>query len=445
MTEAGAHGPETGIKDDFFPGTAFAKCAGMKILLLNQFYRPDVAATGQLLGDLGTALSRAGHDVYVLCSRKAYGAGDNAYPTCEKIDGVHVSRVRAFGFGRGTIIGRLADYLSFYLLALYKSLSLPKMDVCIALTTPPFIGLVGAVLKHIRGTRLLLWTMDLYPEVTAAFGVLREQGWLYGLLMRVSRYLYDQASDIISLGDVMTQRLVAAGAPRHKIHTIPNWVPGESVLPMEKHQSPLHQKWGLNGETTVMYSGNLGLGHDLSTVIRGIHRMKERTRTRLLIVGAGKSMAPLQEQAKVEAMDYVDFHDPVPLTQLQGSLALGDIQIVSQRCGTEGLIVPSKLLGILAAGRPVLFIGPKECETADHIQRSGAGLIVPPGDADAVTRVLSILVGNPYLRQNMGLRARRYYETHLGRERSLFAILEVVLSERQPIEDVHPQLMQPAA
>ncbi len=434
-----------GVNEDLRFGTPLAICPGMKILLLNQFYRPDVAATGQLLGDLASSLSGAGHDVYVLCSRKAYGNGRHRYRAYEEMDGIHIIRMGTFGFGHGTIIGRVADYLSFYLLTLCKTLCLPKMDVCIALTTPPFIGLIGVLLQRLRGTRLLLWTMDLYPEVAAAFGVLRRQGWLYGLLMRISRYLYDQASDLISLGDVMTQRLIEAGASPHKIHTIPNWVPNESVLPMDKHQSPLHREWGLNDETTVMYSGNLGLGHDLSSIIRGIHTLKATTRIRLLIVGDSKGIGALREQIRTDTVDDIDFHGPVPLDQLQDSLALGDIQIVSQRPGTEGLIVPSKLFGILAAGRPVLFIGPENCETADLIQRSGAGFIVPPGDTAAVTRILNRLVDNPFLRRTMGLRARRYYETHLGRQRSLFSMLNVVLSRHKVNEDVHPQQRQPAA
>lgn len=400
----------------------------MKILLLNQFYRPDVAATGQLLGDLGAALANAGHDVYVLCSRKAYGANANHYPAHEEIDGVHVLRVGASGFGHRTMIGRLADYLSFYVRALLQALCLPKMDICVVLTTPPFIGLVGALLQRLRGTRLVLWTMDLYPEVTAAFGVLRRESLLYRLLMFISRHLYNQAADIISLGEVMTEQLITAGASRDKLHTIPNWVPDESVAPMEKHQSPLHRQWGLNGEMTVMYSGNLGLGHNLDTVVEGLRAMDLKKEIRLLIVGGGKGMQPLREQVKANCMDYVDFHRPVPLGQLQDGLAVGDIQIVSQRLGTEGLIVPSKLFGILAAGRPVLFIGPEKCETADIIHRSGAGFVVAPGDTTAVTKALTAFINDPDLRREMGLRGRNYYQTHLGRQRSLSCVLEVVLS-----------------
>ena len=204
----------------------------MRILLINQFYSPDVAATGQLLADLATGLAARGHNVHVLCSRRAYGGGGEKHAARQVINGVYVHRVGATGFGRARIIGRLVDYLSFYVLACWRAMLLPQMDISVVLTTPPFIGLVGLLLRRLKGTRLVLWTMDLYPEVPVAFGVLKEKGLLHRFLAWVSRCLYRNASGIISLGEVMTQRLAEAGAEVGKIVTVHNWVPGEVVRPM---------------------------------------------------------------------------------------------------------------------------------------------------------------------------------------------------------------------
>ncbi len=205
----------------------------MRILLINQFYKPDVAATGQLLADLAETLAQKGYRVHVLCSRRAYHGGDKVFPAKEIIKGVYVHRVGATGFGRNKPLGRIVDYISFYILAAWRALLLPKMDVCVALTTPPFIALVGLMLHRFKGTQIVLWTMDLYPEVTVAFGVLKKKGFLYRLLAWLSRRLYKSSSGIVSLGEVMTDRLVQAGAPRSKIVTVHNWVPGEIVRPTE--------------------------------------------------------------------------------------------------------------------------------------------------------------------------------------------------------------------
>ncbi len=200
----------------------------MQILLINQYYSPDVAATGQLLADLAEGLDHKGHEVHVLCSRRAYGDRQRIFPNSEIIRGVFVHRVGATGFGRNNTFGRVADYLSFYFFATWRALRLPKMDVCVSLTTPPFIAFVGLVLHKFKGTRIVLWTMDLYPEVPVAFGFLREKSFLYRLLSGLSRYIYKASSCIVSLGEVMTERLIEAGASPRKIVTIHNWAPGHS-------------------------------------------------------------------------------------------------------------------------------------------------------------------------------------------------------------------------
>lgn len=203
----------------------------MKILLINQFYKPDVAATGQLLADLAEELAQRGHEVHVLCSRNMYNGHKVLLPANETINGVMVHRVRATGFGRQKKIGRMIDYLSFYLLAAWLALRLAKMDVCIALTTPPFIALIGLMLSKIKKTNFIYWTMDLYPEVAVAYGYMKPNRFLHRFFSRISTKLYKRANCIISLGEVMTQRLVSAGADPNKIKTVHNWVPGEAVDP----------------------------------------------------------------------------------------------------------------------------------------------------------------------------------------------------------------------
>jgi colanic acid biosynthesis glycosyl transferase WcaI len=201
----------------------------MRVLFVNQFYVPDVAATGQLLADVAEELAGRGHDVHVVCSRRSYDGGRLVLAGEECLNGVHVHRVGATGFGRGTMVGRILDYASFYLLALLKAFTLPRIDVCVALTTPPFIALIGLLLRSLRGTRMVVWTMDLYPEVAVAFGVLKEKCLLRRVLARLSKRVYRTAGAIISLGEVMTQRLIEAGAPHEKIAVIHNWVPREAL------------------------------------------------------------------------------------------------------------------------------------------------------------------------------------------------------------------------
>ena len=398
----------------------------MRILLLNQFYPPDVAATGQLLADLAEGLARGGYKVHMLCSRRVYSGGGGKYPAEQLINGVYIHRVAATGFGRGNIVGRLIDYLSFYVLAVWKALFLPRMNVCVALTTPPFIALCGVILRLLKGTRLVLWTMDLYPEVPVAYGVLKKGSLLHRNLACISRWIYRRASRIISLGEVMTERLVEAGAKTEEIITVHNWVPGEVVRPISLGNSVLRREWNLDGRVALMYSGNLGIGHELDTVVHAVKKLGEGVDLQVLFVGSGKMREPLGKLADELGLNCIEFRPPVSLDKLSDILAAGDIHLVSQKPGTQGLIVPSKLYGVLAAGRPTLFIGPEDCEPAIILRRSKAGIIVKPGDVDGVADALRKLTQNPQLRRTMGKRAREYYENNFGRDQSVSQIIKAI-------------------
>ena len=199
----------------------------MHILFINQFYKPDVAATGQLLGDLAEDLVQRGHAVHVICGRSHYNGGTLGPVGASQVDGVWVHRVRTIGFGRRRLLGRAIDYLSFYLSANWRALRLPKADVCVSLTTPPLISLIGLMLSKLKGTKHVIWMMDVYPEIAVAYDVLSERSLLHRLLARINRRLYRNAEAVISLGEVMSRRLEEAGAAAEKIHIVHNWVPGE--------------------------------------------------------------------------------------------------------------------------------------------------------------------------------------------------------------------------
>jgi glycosyltransferase involved in cell wall biosynthesis len=174
-----------------------------------------------------------------------------------------------------------------------------------------------------------------------------------------------------------------------------------------------------------MYSGNMGLGHDLATAVRAIAALPAGS-IRAVFVGEGKGRPGVERLVAELGLRCVEFAPPRPLAELSESLAAGDVHLVSQRPGTEGLIVPCKLYGVLAAGRPVVFIGPEDCELADVVRRSGAGPIVPPGDVAAATRALQRLLDDPPLRLRAGRKARQYYERNFGRQRSVAKVVEVV-------------------
>jgi len=377
-------------------------------------------------------LVREGHEVHVLCSRRTYFDGRKEYPKKETVNGVHIHRVGGSGFGRINILGQFFDCISFYMMATCQALCLPRMDTCVALTTPPFIGLLGLLLNRIKGTKVIIWTMDLYPETLAAFGVLKSSNPLYRSLAWISRKIYRQARKIISLGESMTQRLMEFGVNPRDIVTVHNWSPCETS---QSRETNARKDARPEKQITMMYSGNLGRGHELDTVVKAIKHVKDTRDLRFLVtIGNGKPKEVLERNIAKMGLSCIGFRDPVPLEDLPGSLAAGHIHIVSQKPGTQGVMVPSKLYGIMAAGRPSIFIGPEDCESARIIRQSGAGSVVVPPNVEGVAAAIARLARDTQLRHTMGSVARAHYEKHFGRDRSVRHIIEAITESDTPSE-----------
>jgi len=397
----------------------------MRVLLLNQFYPPDTAATGQLLADVAAGLAERGHEVHVVCSRGSYGGG-RVTAARDEGDGVRVHRVGATARGRARAVDRLCDWTSYYALAARRSLGLGRFDVCLALTTPPFIGAVGAVLKRLRGTRLVLWTMDLWPDVAECLGSVRAGGALSRGLRRVACGLYERADAIVSLGETMTQRLQSHGVPGRKIRTVHNWVPAEAVRPLPWGRSYLEGAFGLDGRFVVMYSGNMGMGHEFDTILDAAERLRRDPTIRFVFVGTGRRRAEVMEAARRRRLGNVQFGQPQPLGRLSELLGSARVHLVSMREGLEGILVPSKIYGIMAAARPAVMVGSTRNEVARLLAESGGGFTVGTGRPAELAALIGSLRDQPDVARRMGQAAREYYECHLGRDRSVAAIVEVV-------------------
>lgn len=370
----------------------------MKILFLNQFFWPDSSATSQQLTDMAAGLAARGDQVTVLCGEGGYAAAAAAGAP----EGVTIIRVKALPFARGTL-GRILSYLSFYVSALARGLLAPRADVVISLTTPPLISVLGSLIKLTRGSRHFIWEQDLYPDVAIDLDVLKRGG----LIERLVGFLADasrrHADGIIALGECMKQRLVQRGIPRDRIVIVENWSSASAITPMARPGDPR--------ELVLLYSGNLGLAHDLDTLTGSMRDLQpgpgEPDRFRFLFVGGGAKRKQLAAFCETNYIGNVEFRPYVARDQLSEGLAAGDIGLVTQRNVCWGTVVPSKVYGILAAGRPILFIGPKVATPALVISRHQCGWQIDPGDSPALTRLLQHLLENPHEVREAGLRARQ--------------------------------------
>src|SRR5882724_6839887 len=209
----------------------------MKILILNQFFYPDISATSQLMTDLAEDLTDLGATVTALCCRTTYNKGGDL-PAEEDYKGIRIVRARSTSFNRESFVKRAISYLSFYFFSFFRIIRLKKQDVIVVLTTPPLIAAVACAIKSIKGCKVIYLVQDLYPDVAVKLGVLRERSLLTRLLNRVSQSSLTRSDAIIALGDCMREKIEQKGTVSNKIHVIPNWADGTQIILTDRKTNP---------------------------------------------------------------------------------------------------------------------------------------------------------------------------------------------------------------
>lgn len=406
-----------------------------RVLLVNQYYWPDHASTAQHLTDLAESLAAAGFDCHVVCSQGGYKPGQGSAKRQEVRHGVQIHRIPATSLGRKSTLRRMADYLSFYAGAALRCLTLPRFDVSITLTTPPMIALVGTMLRALRGTQHVYWSMDLHPDASLALGRMSRHHPVVDLLARLSDFIYRRADRVVALGPYMADRLQAKGVRQARLVQIPVWSRRDEIYPLPRQGHPLREELGLSDKFVAMYSGNLGLAHTSEEFLEAARRLRDRPDIVFLFVGGGPRSKEVREAKDREQLDNVRLLDYFPREQLHASLSVADVHLVSMRREMTGIVVPGKLYGAMASARPVLFVGPEHSETADAIQEAECGRTIRLGDADGLVSAILELADDPELASSMGARAREAFLESYDRQiccESWVNLLEDLVGELAP-------------
>jgi glycosyltransferase involved in cell wall biosynthesis len=397
----------------------------VKVLLLNQYFHPDLSATAQMLTDLAEDLAASGLEVTALATRGSY-LGGGALPARDEHKGVAIRRLWATSLGKRSLVHRGLDYASFYASAALALATMPRQDVVVALTTPPLIAAAGLVARSLRGSRLVYWVQDLYPEVAVAFGVMSPGSPAARLMGAVSRAVLSRADAVVALGEAMRERCVAAGARPDRTAVIPNWADGAAVRPVPHEENPLRAELAGDARCLVMYSGNMGRGHDLGTLLEAARRLRHRRDVAFLFQGDGARRAEVERTAA--GLSNLRLGPYQPRERLAASLSAGDLHLVSLDPPLGGLIEPSKLYGVMAAGRPALFVGPAGSEVARTLTREGCGAAFENGDAEGLSAAIAALADDPARREEMGRRAREALLARYDRRVATARFAELVRS-----------------
>jgi len=384
----------------------------MRLTILNQFYIPDLAPTGHMAASLAERRAELGDDVTVITSSGGY-VSESATASGSKSTNPRVYRLWTPRLGKSTALARIVDYVFFYILATIRSITLPKQDVIISLTTPPFIAWTAIFHKLIhRSTKVLLWNMDCYPEIAERASVIEKGGFISRVFRRVNHGLFRRLDQLVCLDgamlDLLTSQYVSA---KHTLATcvIPNWEKA-SQFPPDLAPDP----WDVAANTVtddfvILYLGNAGFGHRFETIIAAAKRLVDEP-VAFLFIGGGEKWAWIEKEKNANNLQNILLFPYIPKELTPSALAMADCTLITMNESALGVISPSKLHAYMAMSLPTLYIGPEGSNVDEAIERFDAGASLRHGDVDGVVHFIDELRTQPERLQVMRSNARRAFD-----------------------------------
>jgi colanic acid biosynthesis glycosyl transferase WcaI len=363
----------------------------VRILLLNLYYPPDTSATAKMAQTVATALA-AKHQVIVLCGRPSYDPTERrrwrVYQT-EEAGAVRVIRAGSTDYPRTQMKKRIFNYLSYVFLSVPRAMILP-CDVVLAMTDPPFEGIVGAFVAMMKQKPYVYNIRDLYPDM-ALGGSIVNPGLLARLWEKLHRWALRRATKVVVLGEDMRHRILAKGVDPARVAVIRD---GAEILPRGESAAELDAEviQAIRGEFqfVLLHAGNLGFYGAWETLLEGARRLAADG-VGVVFVGDGAQREKLESASS--GIPNVRFLPFFPGSKIPSVLAAADAHLVTIKRGLEGVVVPSKMYGILAAGKPIVAVAPTECDVVSLGKQKGFAISADPDDptqfADGVRQLLS--------------------------------------------------------
>jgi len=410
----------------------------MRVLIVSQYFYPEVGATQTRMREFARALAAAGHDVDVLTEFPNHPTGiippayRRRWIEFDTLDGFRVIRVRVVTSPRKNLRTRLLFYGSFVAMAVACSGRLQRRYDVVAATSPPLpVALAGRILSRLKRAPFVMDVRDLWPLAAGALNELSNPR-AFRWAERLERSLYDSADRIVVTTRAF-EKYIAAQRPERapKIVYVPNGTVMEIFDPA-RGDGGLRQRLAREQEFVIVYAGLHGVAQGLSTALEAASLLRGRD-VRLVLLGEGPVKPSLQEEARLRRLDNVTFVDQVPIEASAQYLNAADVLLVPLVADPVfDMFVPSKMFDAMAAGKPVVLA--VDGEAREILERAGAGVFVPPGDAAALARAILALQADAGLRAEMGRRGREFVRRHYVRAdqaREFAAVLEQVAGARR--------------
>jgi glycosyltransferase involved in cell wall biosynthesis len=367
-------------------------------------------STGHILTELVVELVTKKIKTSVICAQPTYYFNDKVD---KKINykGILIKRTSNTQFEKNSLKGKIINSFSFFIGALWLEIKEKNNSPIAVVTNPPFLGLAGLILKKIKRRRYILVIHDLYPDIAVSMKYIKYNSFIALIWNKINKKIYQSASSIVVLGrDVQKNIKDQLPFEQHeKVKFIPNWADPELICPVEQSCNPFVAEMGLNGSFLVQYSGNMGLTHDMETIIEAAQALRDNEDIHFILIGGGGKLSKIKKMVENFGLKNVTFLPYQPRESLKYSLCSSHVSLISLERGAEGFSVPSKLYGIMASGRPIIAIMSENTEVALTLKEFKCGIVTPPKDVSALVKSITWLKDNESERKAMGMRAHNAF------------------------------------
>ncbi len=357
-----------------------------RLLVLCQLFYPELVSTGQTLTELCEELVQFGINVEVICGPQTILNRDKKIPKCMQHKGIHIRRVWGTHFPKLNLVGRVINQLTFAVSAFFYLLFYCPRKPILVLTNPPFLAVSCAILRALKiGGPYIYLVFDVYPDTAIKLGVIKGKSLLAHIWDRFNAFVFRHASAIVVIGRCM-QDVIKQKAKKFdlklddKLHNINVWSNDKLISSASDRENPLRKKWNLEGKFVVGYFGNMGRFHDIETIVQTAEILKDNNDICFLFVGEGHKKQAIMEYATKHNLQNCQFNTYVDRGDLGHLMHLADVGVVSLLEGQEGLSVPSKAFGLMAAGVPIVAIMSAKSEIARIVKEENCGTLVKPGE-----------------------------------------------------------------
>jgi len=393
----------------------------LHLLIVTGSYAPDHTGMAPLNTELCEYLVAQGHHVSVATVFPHYPEWKlpaeyrRALWRREVRNGVHLYRGFVYVPSKQTTLRRILYDTSIGLSTTLRSLPVRAVDLVLAVSPPLQAGLAGCVLSWLKAAPLVLQVQDLVPDLAIALGMLRNP-WAIRLARKLEGFVYRQSDTVLVICEGFAANLRSKGVPDSKIRQIPHWVDTLSIRP-ELPLDDSRRAYQINDSAfLVLHTGNLGAKQKLENVLEAAGCLRDLPDVHFCLVGEGTEKARLEQHARHLGLSNVGFLPLLPRESVPGLLATANVLLLNQAARVVDMVIPSKLLTYLAAGRPVVAAVPPESEASRCLERAGGGLVVEPENPVQLAAAVRHLYEHRDRAGQMGRAARRFAEEHFASE-----------------------------